>query len=231
MNIITKEELLKVIGYSAENSAADLTVEDNKLKVRQGNYEYVFNADAVNYTGSGLEFVVVSLADSGWTAQGNPTVVNGTATLDGASWLTRSQVSLGGKDFQIVGTVYESANNMIARRKIFELYTDEDLNISLYSSGAGKNLDLFVKCGGTFDNYTEPALLETEYQFALKWNQEAGTLKLYVNDEEIYSVTGTGFSERKTFEQVLLGASVFHSDALWKGTISGFKIFDGFCEA
>lgn len=230
MNLISKEELLKVIGYAGGNNVSDLTIEDNKLKLRQGNYEYIFNCDEINYKGSGEEFIIVSMAD-GWTAQGNPTVVNNTVTLDGASWLTHGAITLGGKDFQIVGTANESASDMVARRKIFELYTDGDLNLSLYSSGAGKNLDLLIHCGGTFDNYTEPAILEREYTFALAWKQATGTLTLKVDDQLIYTVTGAAFDTAKTFNQVLLGASAYHEGAAWKGSISNFKIYNGYAEA
>lgn len=228
--MISKEELLKTLGYYIDNDD-DFAIEGDKLKLTRGNYEYYFNADEVHYTGDGSEFIVVSLADSGWAASGNPAVINGTVTLDGASWLTRGAVELGGKDFQISGTVYEDPADMIARRKIFELYTNETLNLSLYSSGAGKNLDLLINCGGTFDNYTEPALLEVEYTFAIKWNQAAGLLKLYVGGAEVYSVAATGLGERRTFEQVILGASAYHTDATWKGTIANFKIYDGYAEA
>lgn len=229
--MISKEELIKTLGFYRDNDVNDLTIEDNKLKLYKGNYEYVFNADAINYKGSGEEFVIISLADSGWTAAGNPVVVNGTATLDGESYLTRNAVKLGGKDFQIVGTVYEDPQGMIARRKIFELYTGQDLNLSLYSSGAGKNLDLLINCGGTFDNYTEPAKLEREFTFLLTWKQSTQTLKLKVDEQTIYTVTGAAFNMAKTFEQVLIGGSVLHEGANWKGTIANFKIYDGYAES
>ena len=47
MNLINKEELLKAMGYAIDNGG--FTIEDSKLKIRQDNYEYVFNADSVNY--------------------------------------------------------------------------------------------------------------------------------------------------------------------------------------
>lgn len=228
--MINKDELFKTLGYYLDNDD-NFAIEGDKLKLTRGNYEYYFNADEVRYTGDGSEFIVVSLADSGWAASGNPAVINGTVTLDGSSWLTRGAVELGGKDFQISGTVYEDPADMIARRKIFELYTDENLNLSLYSSGAGKNLDLLINCGGTFDNYTEPALLEAEYTFALVWKQSTSTLVLKINGETVYTVVATGLGERRTFEQVILGASAYHTDATWKGTIANFKIYDGYAES
>lgn len=230
MNLISKDELLKTLGYYRDNNISDLTIDDNKLKLRQGNFEYVFNPDAINYTGSGEEFVTVSLADSGWTAQGIPTVVNGAATLDGSSYLTYGELALGGQDFQISGQVLESADDMIARRKIFELYASQDLNLSLYSSGAGKNLDMLVNVGGMFDNYNEPAILEREYHFVLKWKQDTGTLTLHIDGNLIYTVAGAGFTERKTFSQLILGSSTLHANANWKGTIADFKVYDGFAE-
>ena len=203
-------------------------IDGDALKLRLGDYEYIFTADAVNYVGDGAGYVVVSLGDAQWTAHGNPTLEGCTLTLDGASWLSRGAVELGGKDFQIIGRVVESADDMIVRRKIFELYTSAALNISLYSSGAGKNLDLLTNVGGAFDDYTEPAILEREYNFALKWIQSTAILSLAIDGEEIYSRTVTGFNERRTFEQVLVGGSVLHDGATWKGTIADFKIYDGF---
>lgn len=70
--------------------------------------------------------------------------------------------------------------------------------------------------------------MEREYSFALKWLQESATLKLYVDDEEIYSVEGAGFTQRTTFERLLLGASVYHENATWRGAINEFKIYDGY---
>ncbi|MBQ9498276.1 MAG: hypothetical protein IJR52_12000 [Selenomonadaceae bacterium] len=68
-------------------------------------------------------------------------------TLDGASYLERGVVELGGRDFQITGRAFEDPNDMAVRRKIFE--------------------------------------------------------------------------------RVILGGSVLHSNAAWKGTIAEFKIFAG----
>ena len=200
---------------------------ENGLRIRRGNKEYVFNADEINYVGDGAEFIVASLTDD-WTHVGNPAILDETLALDGASYLERGQIELGGRDFQIVGLALEEAEDMIIRRKIFELYTSPELNISLYSSGAGKNLDLLVNCGGTFDNYNCPAILEREYSFALLWRQETNTLSLTVDGEEIYSVTVPALTERKTFERVLVGGSVLHTNATWKGAISEFKIYDGY---
>lgn len=228
MNFVSKQEFLKAMGYAIDNGG--FTIEDSKLKIRQDNYEYVFNADSVNYKGTGEEFIAVSLADSTWTAHGTPLIVNGSVTLDGSSWLERGAVELGGSDFQISGRVLESAEDMPARRKIFELYTSSDLNISLYSSGAGKNLDLLVNCGGAYDNFSEPATLEREYTFALKYKQNTGNLTLYVGGELIYQFEVSGLTERQTFNQLILGASVLHDNAAWKGTIADFLIYDGYCE-
>lgn len=228
MNLISKQEFLKAMGYAIDNGG--LVIEDSKLKIRQDNYEYVFNADAINYKGTGEEFIAVSLADSTWTAHGTPMIVNGSVTLDGSSWLERGVVELGGNDFQISGRVFESATDMTIRRKIFELYTSADLNISLYSSGAGKNLDLLVNCGGSFDSFSEPATLEQEYTFALKYKQNTGNLTLYVGGELIYQFEVSGLAERQTFNQLILGASVLHDNAAWKGTIADFVVYDGYCE-
>lgn len=228
MNLVSKEEFLKAMGYVIDNGG--LVIEDSKLKIQQGDYEYVFNADSVNYKGTGEEFITVSLADSTWTAHGSPAIVNSSVTLDGSSWLERGAVELGGKDFQISGRVFESATDMPARRKIFELYTANDLNISLYSSGAGKNLDLLVNCSGSFDNFSEPATLEQEYTFALKYKQDTGNLMLYVGGELIYQLEVSGLTERQTFNQLILGASVLHDNAAWKGTIANFVVYDGYCE-
>ena len=200
---------------------------ENGLRIKRGNYEYVFNADEKNYVGDGSEFVVASFTDD-WTQVGNPAMFDETLALDGASWLERGQIELGGRDFQIVGLALEEAEDMTIRRKIFELYTSAEMNISLYSSGAGKNLDLLVNCGGTFDNYNCPAILEREFTFALLWRQETSTLVLKIDGEEIYSFNVTGLTERKTFERVLVGGSVLHTNATWKGAISEFKIYDGY---
>lgn len=205
-------------------------IDDSKIKIRIGNYEYVFNADAVNYVGDGREFLIVSLGDGGWSQQGSPSFSNGVLTLDGASYLTRGNISLGGQDFQISGTVYESETDMITRRKIFELYMNDDLNMSLYSSGTGRNLDLFVNCEGTSDNYAEPAILEREYNFKLVWQQADSHLTLYVDGEEIYSNRINGFSTVKTFTELRLGNGIYHDTAYWLGTISDFKIYSGFTE-
>ena len=163
-----------------------------------------------------------------WTQVGTPAMFDETLALDGASWLERGQIELGGRDFQIVGLALEEAEDMTIRRKIFELYTSAELNISLYSSGAGKNLDLLVNCGGSFDNYNCPAILEREFTFALLWRQETSTLVLKIDGEEIYSFNVAGLTERKTFERVLVGGSVLHTNATWKGAISEFKIYDGY---
>lgn len=226
--MINKAAALNLISYYRELNLLK-SLDGTALKLRIGNYEYVFEADEVNYVGDGSEFIVASFMGGGWTNHGAQLQDN-VLTLDGASWLSRGALALGGRDFQICGLVYESATDMIARRKIFELYQSADLNISLYSSGAGKNLDLLVNCSGSFDNYTEPATLEKEYSFALKWLQPLGTLKLYVDDEEIYSLTVPGLTQRQTFSQLLLGSSVLHAGAYWLGTIKDFKIYDGYCE-
>ena len=223
--MIKKSTALKMLEYYNAT-----LIRDNKIRIRIGNYEYIFNADAVNYVGDGSEFLIASLGDGGWSAQGSPSFSNGVLTLDGASYLSRTNITLGGQDFQISGTVYENSNDMIARRKIFELYTNDDLNMSLYSSGAGKNLDLFVNCEGTSDNYAEPAILEREYNFNLIWQQADSHLTLYVDGEEIYSNRITGFSTAKTFTTLRLGNGIYHDTAYWLGTISDFKIFSGFTE-
>ena len=227
--MIGKETALNALRNFGTQHMASM-IDGDALKVRLGDYEYVFSEDKVNYIGDGADYVTVSLGDGQWTAHGNPTLENCTLTLDGASWLSRGAVELGGKDFQIIGRVVESADDMIVRRKIFELYTSAALNISLYSSGAGKNLDLLVHCGEVYDNYFEPAILEREYTFALKWRQETSTLSLTVDGEEIYSLIVPAFAERKIFERVLVGGSVLHSNAAWKGTIAEFKIFDGWSD-
>lgn len=226
--MINKAAALNLVTYYRELNLLN-SLDGSALKLKIGNYEYVFYADEVNYVGDGSEFIVASLTDDGWTNHGAQLQAD-VLTLDGASWLSRGAIALGGRDFQISGLVYESATDMIARRKIFELYQVTDLNISLYSSGAGKNLDLLVNCSGSFDNYSEPAIIGREYSFALKWLQDMSTLKLYVDDEEIYSVTIPGLGQRQTFSQLLLGSSVLHEGAHWKGTISNFTIHDGYCE-
>ena len=216
--MINKDAAINMLTFYHER-----LISDSKLKIRIGNYEYIFNADAVNYVGTGEEFLTVSLTDNGWTQYGEE-------LFDGASWLESDNITLGGQDFQIVGKVFESSTDMIQRRKIFELYTSDELNMSLYSSGAGKNLDLFVNCGGTLDNYAEPAILETEYSFKLVWRQETTRLILYVNGEDIYSNQLAGFSEPKTFSKMRLGAGIYHENSFWRGTISEFKIYNGFAE-
>ena len=226
--MINKAAALNLITYYRHVTLTN-SLDGTALKLRIGNYEYVFEADEVNYVGDGSEFIVASLTDDGWTKHGAQLQDN-VLTLDGASWLSRGTIALGGRDFQISGRGYESATDMIARRKIFELFASTDLNISLYSSGAGKNLDLLVNCSGSFDNYPEPATLEKEYSFALKWFQDMGTLKLFIDEEEVYSLTVPGLETRQTFNQLLLGSSVLHAGAYWLGTIKDFKIYDGYCE-
>ena len=226
--MISAQEALNSFREFRDASLANC-IWENGLRIRRGNLEYVFNADKINYIGDGAEFIVASLTDD-WTKVGNPAILDETLALDGASWLERGSIELGGRDFQIVGLALEEAEDMIIRRKIFELYTSAELNISLYSSGAGKNLDLLVNCGDVYDNYNYPAILEREYSFALKWRQETSTLVLKINGEEIYSMTVPALTERKTFERVLIGASVLHANANWKGAISGFKIYDGYAE-
>lgn len=226
--MINKAAALNLMTYYRELNLLN-SLDGTAQKLRIGNYEYVFYADEVNYVGDGSEFIVASLTDDGWTNHGTQLQDN-VLTLDGASWLSRGTLALGGRDFQISGTVFESATDMLARRKIFELYTSPELNISLYSSGAGKNLDLLVNCSGSFDNYTEPAILEQEYSFALKWLQDMGTLKLFIDGEEIYSLTVPGLATRQTFSQLLLGSSVLHTGANWLGRIGNFTVYDGYCE-
>ena len=228
--MISKETALGMLSDFHEEQMSRL-IKDGALKIRSGDYEYIFNADETNYVGGGSSFLIVTLADDGWTEQGTPTFDENILTLDGSSYLTRENISLGGADFQISGKVYESATDMIARRKIFELYTSADLNMSLYSSGAGKNLDLLVKCGGAFDNYNEPAILEQEYTFALKYRQSTRRMRLYVNGAEVYSFEVASFDEAKTFNQLALGAGISHENANWLGTISEFKIYSGYAEA
>lgn len=226
--MISKDTALNAFRNYSELSKAQM-ISGTAIRIQLGNYEYVFNADEINYVGDGDEFLVANLAGDGWTNHG-VTSSGGVYEFDGASYLLRENITLGGRDFQIRGTVYESATDMIQRRKIFELYTSDELNMSLYSSGAGKNLDFFVNCEGTLDNYAEPAILEREYDFQVVWRQEATRLVLYVNDEEIYSNRITGFSTPKTFSQLKIGGGIYHPDAFWKGTMKVFKIFDGFLE-
>ena len=226
--MISKDTALDALREFREASLAN-SIWEGGLRIRRGNFEYVFNADEINYVGDGAEFVVASFKDE-WTAAGTPQLSDGVLTLDGASYLERGAVELGGRDFQITGRAFEDPNDMAVRRKIFELYTSGDLNVSLYSSGAGKNLDLLVHCGEVYDNYFEPAILEREYTFALKWRQETSTLVLKIDGEEIYSLIVPAFTERKIFERVILGGSVLHSNAAWKGTIAEFKIFDGWSD-
>lgn len=226
--MISKDTALDALREFREASLAN-SIWEGGLRIRRGNFEYVFNADEINYVGDGAEFVVVSLKDE-WSAAGTPQLSDDVLTLDGVSWLESGAIELGGRDFQITGRAYEDPNDMAVRRKIFELYTSGDLNVSLYSSGAGKNLDLLVHCGEVYDNYFEPAILEREYTFALKWRQETSTLVLKIDGEEIYSLIVPAFTERKIFERVLVGGSVLHSNAAWKGTIAEFKIFDGWSD-
>ncbi len=226
--MISKDTALDALRLFHDTSLAN-SIWEGGLRIRRGNFEYVFNADEINYVGDGAEFMVASFKDE-WTAAGTPQLSDGVLALDGVSWLERGAVELGGRDFQITGRAFEDPNDMAVRRKIFELYTSGDLNVSLYSSGAGKNLDLLVHCGGVYDNYFEPAILEREYTFALKWRQETSTLSLTVDGEEIYSLIVPAFAERKIFERVLVGGSVLHSNAAWKGTIAEFKIFDGWSD-
>ena len=226
--MISRDTLLKALDFYKELSGEQLIV-DSSLKIKQGSFEYIFRADEVNYIGEGAEFLLLELATlEDFTTHGTPTLENKILTLDGSSWLSYGAVTLGGKDFQISGRVFESADDMIARRKIFELYTSSDLNLSLYSSGAGKNLDLYGNIGGEFDIYSEPATLEREYNFALKWRQSSQVLSLEIDGEEIYSRTVSGLSEAKVFSKLLIGNGEYHQNSTWKGTISDFKIYDGF---
>ena len=227
--MISKENALEAFREFKDASLANC-IWENGLRIKRGNYEYVFNADEINYIGNGDEFLVATFADE-WTSYGSPQLSNGVLTLDGSSYLTRGAVELGGRDFQISGRAFESAEDMAVRRKIFELYTSDDLNFSLYSSGAGKNLDLLIFNEGTYDIYNFPAILEREFTFVLLWRQETSMLELKIDGEEIYSLNVPGFTARKNFEQVLIGGSTKHSGATWKGTISDFKIYDGYCEA
>ena len=229
--MITKATFLKALGDYRE-LCGDQLITDNAIKITQGNFEYVFRADEVNYVGDGLEFLLLELTTmDGWTVHGSPQLANGVLALDGDSWLTRDAIALGGRDFQISGKVFEDSDDMIARRKIFELYTSATLNLSLYSSGAGKNLDLYGNIGGSeFDVYNEPAIIEREYSFALKWRQSASKLTLEIDGREIYSRIVDGFSEQKTFDKLLIGAGEYHPNSTWRGTISNFRIFDGFAE-
>ena len=227
--MISKETALNAFRDYNELSKAKM-ISGSVLRLQIGDYEYIFNPDEINYVGNGDEFLIANLKGDGWTNHG-VTVSDGVYEFDGASYLERENITLGGRDFQIRGTVYESATDMIQRRKIFELYTSDELNMSLYSSGAGKNLDFFVNCEGTLDNYAEPAILEREYNFQVVWRQETTRLILYVNGNEIYNNRLTGFSTAKTFLQLRLGGSIYHPDAYWKGTISEFKVYDGFLEA
>lgn len=213
--MISKDEALKGLREYHNQNLANL-IYDNALRIKRGSYEYVFDASHVNYIGDGSEFLIIDLSEA--------------TNFNDDSPLEFDDLTLGGRDFQISGRVFESAEDMIVRRKIFELYESQDLNVSLYSSGAGKNLDLLVNCGGTFDNYSEPAILEREYSFALKWLQETGTLKLYIDGEEVYSVTGSGFTERRSFSKLLIGGSLLHEGATFKGSVSDLKVYDGFCE-
>ena len=228
--MISKETALKMFSDYNEEYTAQL-IDGNTLRIRKNDYEYLFTADEVNYVGDGSSFLVAQLGDDGWISQGSPTFSEGILTLDGSSYLTRGNISVGGADFQISGKVYESATDMIARRKIFELYTSDSLNVSLYSSGAGKNLDLLIKCNGAYDYYNEPAILEQEYTFALKYRQSTRRVRLYVNGSEVYSFEVASFDAAKTFNQLALGAGISHENANWLGTISEFKIYSGYAEA
>lgn len=229
--MISKEVALSML-LNYHELTLERMITGSQVRLRLGNYEYIINADEVKYVGDGSEFVTVALGDNDWTSYGQPTIAGGVLALDGASWLGKGTVELGGKDFQISGRVFESEADMTQRRKIFELYTSAELNMSLYSSGAGKNLDLFANCGGgTIDAYSEPAILEREYSFALKWRQATGVLTLYIDGGQIYSNVIAGFATRQTFNQILLGGSAYHENAAWKGTIVDFRIYDGYAEA
>lgn len=190
------------------------------LKVRIGDYEFTQPFQLTTFTGETANFVAVDMSDDGWT-------LHGAELFDGESYLERGAIELGGQDFTIDGTAFESAENMFVRRKIFELYTSGALNLSLYSSGAGKNLDLLVNCGGEFDNFSKPAILEREFRFSLVWRQVDKILRLFVDGEKIYTIEGCGFDVRRTFEQARLGAGILHADSFWRGTITSFKIYDG----
>lgn len=226
--MIRKATALNAIRDYDEISKANL-ISGQAMRIQIGNYVYIFNADEINYVGDGEEFLIANLAGDGWTNHG-VTVSNGVFEFDGSSYLSRENITLGGRDFQIRGTVYESATNMIQRRKIFEMYASDELNMSLYSSGAGKCLDFFVNCEGTLDNYSEPAILEREYSFTVVWHQDSLRLVLYVDDAEIYNNRIAGFSTAKTFTQLNVGGGIYHPDAFWKGSMREFKIFDGFLE-
>lgn len=223
--MISKDTALGALREFREAGLAN-SIWDGGLRIRRGNYEYIFIADEIKYVGDGAEFVVVALTDE-WTAGSERVQPTGEVLFDGTGYFERAILELGGRDFQIVGKATADPEGMTFRRKIFELYTSSDLNISLYTSGAGKNLDLLVNCGGMFDNYSEPAILGREFDFALKWRQETSTLTLTVDGEEIYLLTVPGFAERQTFDRVILGGSALHEGALWKGSIAEFKIYDG----
>ena len=191
------------------------------LQCRHGDYEFTGSFNKSVFKGEVSAFVTADSSDlSGWT-------LHGSELFDGASWLERDALELGGQDFTIDGTAFESAEDMIVRRKIFELYTSADLNLSLYSSGAGKNLDLLVNCGGEFDNYGNPAILEREFNFTLVWRQDEKLLRLYIDSEKIYEVEVPGFAQRRRFEQVRLGAGILHENSFWKGRLGVFKVYDG----
>ena len=229
IGVVSKEDVLAAFNEFREASFANC-IWENGLRIKRGNFEYVFNADEINYVGNGDEYLAVSFADE-WTNHGDAQLAENILTLSGANCLERGSIELGGRDFQIKGSAFESADDMIVRRKIFELYTSANLNLSLYSSGAGKNLDLLVLCGGTYDYYNFPAILEREFTFSLLWRQETSTLSLKVDGEEIYSFSVPAFVERKTFDSVLVGGSKLHNGSYWKGTITDFKIYDGYAEA
>lgn len=190
------------------------------LKFRSGDYEFSQPFQLSAFTGETENFVTVDMSDDDWT-------LHGAELFDGSSYLERGAIELGGQDFTIDGTAFESATDMFVRRKIFELYTSGALNLSLYSSGAGKNLDLLVNCGGEFDNFAKPAILEREFRFTLVWRQVEKILRLFVNNEKIYTVEGCGFGVRRTFDKTRLGAGILHADSFWRGTITSFKIYDG----
>ena len=226
--MISKDTALGALREFREAGLANC-IWENGLRIKRGNFEYIFNADEIKYVGDGGEFLVASLAGE-WTAVGTPQISDGVLTLDGTSYFEREALELGGRDFQIVGRAVADPDGITFRRKIFELYTSSELNVSLYISGAGKNLDLLINCGGGYDNYAEPAILDREFSFKLSWRQETNMLSLAVDGETVYSLGVPTLTERQTFERVLLGGSVLHSGAAWKGTITEFKIFDGWSE-
>lgn len=210
------------IFYVQANSNID------ELPSFKNDTKLITNSRVVYNTKSLLTFDDSTINDQAgvvWQANnGSVNIINGELQFDGNFYLSTNNIILGGNDFVIEGyfTISSSSGSYC---RIFSLHnnmqtTNNCINFARYGNSAQMYTDCMGQTSSRFD-----VTLDTNHNFIYKYSQNLGQITIFIDNE--LKLTWNKQIPKTTFNNLWLGRSNYSADAMLKGTIGEFRIFEG----